>query len=144
MASITEIIRDDWLRRPWWMSLIFFFCLYMTFIYMPFDIFVKPVAEDHEIWFGFTLTGWAAKLTEPFHWLIYGLGAYGFRSMKAWMWPWASLYAAQIAIAMFVWSVLNERGGGLLPAILVGVLFLIPTVALWRSKARFGGLVRTS
>ena len=30
----------------------------MTFIYMPFDLFFKPVAEDHEIWFGFSLTGW--------------------------------------------------------------------------------------
>ena len=60
------------------------------------------------------------------------------------MWPWASLYAAQVAIAMFVWSVLNEKGGGLLPAVVVGVLFLIPTVALWRSKARFEGKVYTS
>ena len=60
------------------------------------------------------------------------------------MWPWASLYAAQVAIAMFVWSVLNEKGGGLLPAVVVGVLFLIPTVALWRGKARFGGIVKIS
>ena len=76
--------------------------------------------------------------------LIYGLGAYGFKNMKAWMWPWAALYAAQVAIAMFVWSVLNEKGGGLLPAVIVGMLFLIPTVALWRKKERFGGIVKTS
>ena len=107
-------------------------------------MFIKPVAEDKEIWFGLTLTGWWAKATEPLHWLIYGLGAYGFRNMKAWMWPWASLYAAQVAIAMFVWSVLNGRGGGLLPAVLVGLLFLIPTIALWKSKARFGEVVNAS
>jgi hypothetical protein len=140
MASITEIIRDDWLRRPWWMSLIFLFCLYMTFIYMPFDIFVKPVAEDHEIWFGFTLTGWAAKLTEPFHWLIYGLGAYGFRSMKAWMWPWAGVYAAQVVIAMIVWNLINEKGGGPISAAVAGAIFLVPCIALLRAREEFRGV----
>ena len=39
------------------------------------------------------------------------------------MWPWAALYAAQVAIAMFVWSVLNEKGGGLLPAVCRNALF---------------------
>ena len=27
----------------------FYFCCYMTFIYMPFDMFIKPVAEDKEM-----------------------------------------------------------------------------------------------
>ena len=74
------------------MNLIFYFCVYMTFIYMPFDLFLKPVEVDQEIWFGYTLTGWLAKATEPFHWLIYSFGAYGFWQMKTWMWPWASIY----------------------------------------------------
>ena len=73
-----KIVIQDWNSRPWWMSLIFYFCIYMTFIYMPFDLFLKPVAEDEEIWFGFTLTGWYAKATEPLHWLIYGLVLMGF------------------------------------------------------------------
>ena len=34
------------------MNGLFYFCVYMTFIYMPFVI-SKAVAEDHEIWFGF-------------------------------------------------------------------------------------------
>ena len=46
------------------------FCAYMTFIYMPFDLFYKPVAEDAEVWLGITLYGWAAKSTEPLHWAI--------------------------------------------------------------------------
>ena len=54
------------------MNLIFAFCVYMTFIYMPFDIFYKPMAEDEEVWFGFTLHGFWAKATAPLHWLIYG------------------------------------------------------------------------
>ena len=84
--------RFDWRRalapRPWWMNLLFGFCLYMTFVYLPFDLLFKPVAGDEEVWFGFLLHGWAAKLTEPVHWAIYGAGAWGFWKMRRWMWPW--------------------------------------------------------
>ena len=91
--------------------------------------------EDQEIWFGFTLTGWWAKATEPLHWLIYGLLAYGFWRMKSWMWPWASVYVAQIVIAMFVWNMLND--GNLIAAFGSALIFSIPLIALWRSKDRF-------
>ena len=91
--------------------------------------------EDQEIWFGFTLTGWWAKATEPLHWLIYGLLAYGFWRMKSWMWPWASAYVAQIVIAMFVWNILND--GNLIAALGSALIFSIPLIALWRSKDRF-------
>ena len=119
------------------MNLIFYFCLYMTFIYMPFDIFIKPVAEDHEIWLGFTLTGWWAKATAPLHWLIYAAGAYGFAKKKAWMWPWAAVYAAQVVVAMVVWNLVNERGGGWLAGVIAGVIFAVPMIALWRARAFF-------
>ena len=98
-------------RRPWWMNVLWGFCLYMTFIYLPYDLFFKPVAEDEEVWFGFVLHGWAAKLTAPLHWLIYAAGAYGFWKMARWMWPWAALYLAQVAIAMLVWNLIDERAG---------------------------------
>jgi len=130
-----KTVIQDWNSRPWWMSLLFYFCLYMTFIYMPFDLFLKPVADDEEIWFGFTLTGWWAKATEPLHWLIYGSGAYGFWRMKTWMWPWASVYVAQIVIAMFVWNVLNENN--YIAATISACIFCIPLVALYRSKEKF-------
>lgn len=129
-------ISSDWRTRPWWMNFLFYFCLYMTFIYMPFDMFFKPVAEDEEIWFGFTLYGWWAKATEPLHWLIYGAGAYGFWKMRRWMWPWAAVYAAQVVIAMVVWNILNERGSAVGVGI-AGVLFLVLTIALWRAKDTF-------
>ena len=112
-AGFAAVVVEDYRRRPLWMNLIFYFCLFMTFIFMPFDMLFKRVAQDHEIWFGLTLTGWWAKATEPLHWLIYGLGAYGFRHMKPWMWPWAGVYAAQVVIAMVVWNLVNPRGGGL-------------------------------
>ncbi len=132
-----NLIREDWRLRPWWMNLIFYFCLYMTFIYMPFDFFIKPVAEDEEVWFGFVLHGWWAKATEPLHWLIYGLGAYGFRYMKPWMWPWAAVYAAQVVIAMLVWNLVAENGGGLQRGLIAAAIFALPMVALLRAKATF-------
>ena len=119
------------------MNVLWAFCLYMTFIYMPFDLFFKPVAEDEEVWFGFVLTGWAAKATEPLHWLIYGAGAYGFGKMSRWMWPWASVYAAQVMIAMLVWNLVDGRGGGWIPGLIAAAVFAVPTAALWFAKGRF-------
>ena len=137
MKSVVDALRSDWSTRAWWMNLIFYFCLYMTCVYMPFDLLWKPVAVDREIWFGFALTGWWAKATEPLHWLIYGAGAYGFWKMKSWMWPWAAVYAAQVVIAMFVWNIVNDNGGGWRAGGIAAAIFAVPTVALWRAKPRF-------
>jgi hypothetical protein len=134
---VIQAVTADWHRRPWWMNFIFYFCLYMTFIYMPFDIFFKPVADDHEIWFGFALTGWWAKATAPLHWLVYAAGAYGFWKMSNWMWPWAAVYAAQVVIAMFVWNLVNPNGAGWLGAIIAGLVFCLPMVALYRARPEF-------
>ena len=131
-----NIVSQDWRIRSWWMNLIFYFCIYMTFIYMPFDLFLKPVETDQEIWFGYTLTGWWAKATEPFHWLIYSFGAYGFWRMKAWMWPWASVYVAQIVISMFIWNILSDSSN-LLSAVISASIFSIPMIALWLSRKKF-------
>jgi len=131
--------RGEWRRRPWWMNLMFLFCLYMTFIYMPFDLFFKPVAEDQEVWFGVMLTGWWAKATEPLHWLIYGALAWGFWKMHPRMWPWAAVYVAQIAVGMLVWSLLYGPGQGWWFALIAFAVFAVPTVALWRSKTWFSG-----
>jgi hypothetical protein len=135
--NLLEAFKTQWSLRPWWMNLIFGFCLYMTFIYMPFDLFWKPVAEDEEIWFGFTLRGWWAKATEPLHWLIYGAGAYGFWKMSRWMWPWAAVYAAQVTIAMLVYNLVDPEGGGVLAGLIAGAIFMLPTVALWRARGWF-------
>jgi len=126
-------------KRPWWMNGLFGFCLFMTFVYMPFDFLWKPVADDQEVWFGFLVKGWAAKATEPLHWAIYGAGAYGFWKMRAWMHPWAALYTAQIAIGMLVWAFTDPRADGrqavfgLPPFLAFGAL----AWQLWRSHAHF-------
>lgn len=132
--------RGELERRPWWMNLIFGFCVYMTFIYMPFDLFVKPVAEDDEVWFGVLLHGWIAKLTEPLHWAIYAALAYGFWKMRPWMWPWAAIYVAQISVGMLVWSLRDPRGNAVFGCI-AAAIFLVPTIALWRARSRFAGPV---
>ena len=137
MKKFVAAVKSDWSVRPWWMSLIFYFCIYMTFLYMPFDLFWKPIAADHEIWFGFALTGWWAKATEPLHWLIYGAGAYGFWKMKSWMWPWAAVYTAQVVIAMFVWNIINVNGRRWLAGIVAAAVFAVPMVALLRARPRF-------
>ena len=128
-------------RRPWWMTLMWAFCIYMTFIYLPFDLFLKPVAEDEEVWFGFVLRGWAAKATEPLHWLIYGAGAYGFWRMSCWMWPWAALYVLQVMIAMLVWNLADPRGGGWIAGLIAAAVIALPAIALWRAKGHFRATV---
>ena len=134
LLFLFSAIVKDWTSRPWWMNLVFYFCIYMTFFYIPFDFFLKPIEVDQEIWFGYTLTGWWAKATEPLHWIIYGFGTYGFWKMKTWMWPWASFYAAQIVIAMFIWNFIR---GDLTSAVISASIFAIPMVALWLSRKKF-------
>ena len=131
-------LKAEWQKRPWWMNLIFLFCLYMTFIYMPFDMFFKPVAEDVEVWFGFALYGWWAKATEPLHWLIYGFGAYGFWQMKRWLHPWAAIYVLQIGVAMLVFAGLRGGEMGWLTGLIPFIVFGLIAVALWMSRERFG------
>ena len=121
------------------MQLLLGFCLFMALVYMPFDLFLKPVAEDQEVWFGFMLTGWAAKATEPLHWAIYAAGAVGFWKMRSWMWPWAAVYALQVAIGMAVWS---ARRGSLVAGVVSFAVFLVPTIALYRARGRFVADVR--
>jgi hypothetical protein len=137
MAMIVEALRRTLQRRPWWMNLMLAFCLYMTFVYLPFDLFVKPVARDAEVWFGVTVYGWTAKITEPLHWAIYAAGSYGFWHMRRWMWPWAALYVAQVALGMLVWSVRNPHGAGWLAGGAVATLFVGLAVLLWRARSRF-------
>jgi len=138
-----EWLRDAFGRRPGWMNVLMVFCAYMALVYVPWDFFMKPLALDEEVWFGVRLHGVWAKLTEPLHLAIYGLGAYGFWHMRPWMWPWAAVYAAQVAVAMAVWPLLyrEEVGGGLARAVAFGAVsfaaFAALTVALWRARDRF-------
>jgi len=125
-------------RRPAWMNALMFFCVFMAAIQLPVDFFHTPVAHDDQVWFGIVLHGWAAKLGEIAHWLVYAAGAYGFWHMRTWMWPWAAAYAGQVAFSMFIWFAV-QRGGA--RGFLLALLSLIPfgglTLLLWRSRPLF-------
>lgn len=114
------------------------FCAYMALVYVPWDFFFKPVSDDEEVWLGIVLRGRWAKATEPLHWAVYAAGAWGFLRMRTWMWPWAAVYTAQIAIAMLVWAVLS-RGGllGWALGVASAAPFVALAVALYRARDRF-------
>lgn len=133
-----DTLRSNFRRRPFWMNVLMVFCAYMAVIYVPWDLLFKPVADDEEVWFGIMLTGWGAKLTEPLHLLIYAGGAWGFWHMRSWMHPWALLYTAQVAIGMFVWSMLNTEDAGLLAPLLGATPFVVLCVLFWRARTCFG------
>jgi uncharacterized protein len=134
---------SDWLRhhlgrRPHWMNALLLFSAYMAFVYVPWDIFVKPVAVDEEVWFGVIFHGWWAKVLAVPHWLIYAAGTYGFWRMRPWMWPWASVYAAQVAIGMVVWPLLYLESAWRVPmALASGTAFSALAIALWRARPHF-------
>ena len=133
----------DWIRellrgRPRWMNALMLFCGYMAVVYMPWDFLVKPAAEDVEVWFGVMFTGGWAKLLEIPHWAVYIAGAYGFSRMRAWLWPWASIYVAQIALGMLIWNALNVEGAwGVLSGLVSFAAFGTLSVALWRARPHF-------
>jgi short-subunit dehydrogenase len=161
-----EWLRHQLGRRPWWMNALMAFCAFMAFVYVPWDLMMKPTRFDDEVWFGVRFHGVWAKWLELPHWFVYAAGAYGFWRMRRWMWPWAAVYTAQVALSFLVFPVLYGRGGrlsafdviardgfeswlrgldlgvlglGLIPA----ALFALLARALWRSRARFQPRERT-
>ncbi|HBW84666.1 MAG TPA: hypothetical protein DEF79_11570 [Gammaproteobacteria bacterium] len=125
--------------RPWWMQLLFAFSIFMTFVYLPWDVLIKPLEEDQEVWFGLLFTGWFAKLGGLLHWLVYGAATFGYLKMKSWMYPWSVIYLLQIALGMLVWSLTGERGGGMAGSFFIASLFLLIAYLSWRERGRFGG-----
>lgn len=122
--------------RPLWATGLALFCAATVAYLVARDLFV-PEVRDTEVWLGFELRGWPARLTAPVHWAIFAAGAVGFWRQRGWVWPWASVYAFQIAIAHLVWNLTSPSGGGLVPGLWQLVLFSIPATALlW---ARPGG-----
>jgi len=133
-----EWIQHQLGRRPWWMNLLLVFCAYMTFVYVPWDFFVKPVAVDEEVWFGVRFHGWAAKLLELPHWAVYAAGTVGFWRRARWMHPWAAVYAGQMTIAMTVWPLLYREGNSrYVFAAIAGLAAASLVVVLWRARGVF-------
>jgi hypothetical protein len=138
VRSLSSRLRSIFDGRPAWINALMVFCGYMAFIYMPWDLFVKPVDADQEVWFGILVTGWAAKIAAIPHWAIYAAGAFGFWRMRSWMWPWAAVYTAQIAVGMLVWSLRELDGSRAWFACVASFApFAALAYALWKARPRF-------
>ena len=132
----------EWFRsllqgRPAWVNAVMIFCGYMALLYVPWDLFVKPVESDVEVWFGYMFTGWAAKVAAVPHWIVYAVFAYGLYHMRTWVWPWLAVYVAQIAVGMLVWSVVAIGGlGGWLSGLVTFAVFGSLASYIWSARDR--------
>ena len=129
--------KTEWAKRPWWLNLVLLFCLYMTFIYSPFDVLTKPLAADEDVWLGYMFLGWQAKVGGVVHWVVYAALAFGLWKMTPWCWWLGSLYATQVALAMFLWPILQKGSDSWPGAVIAGLLFALPAAAFWRSRHLF-------
>jgi short-subunit dehydrogenase len=120
------------------MNAVMVFCAWMTFVYVPWDLFIKSVEHDEEVWFGIVFTGAAAKWLAIPHWIVYAGGLYGLRRMRPWMALAAPAYTAQVALGMFLWPVLKY---GSLTGFALGAISVVPFAALvmafWNSRQLF-------
>ena len=132
-----NIIKDVWVRRPFWMNGVFLFCAYMTVVYLPWDVFVKPIAEDQEVWFGVTFYGWLAKLGGVIHWLVYAILTHGLWHMR----PWARLYIIgyllQVAWSMFFWATLRDDQNVVWINMGLAMGFVFLSILFYRKKSYF-------
>lgn len=140
MRGARTWLEGQWRKRPWWMNGMLLFCLYMTFVYLPYDLFVKPVADDEEVWFGIRFHGFWAKLLAVPHWVVYALGAVGLWRMSPWARPFLALYLVQVAISFAVWPWLYRADDPLamrlLGSVPTAVFFLWLAYQVWRASAR--------
>jgi hypothetical protein len=134
---------SDWLHdvfrdRPWWINAMMVFCAYMALIYMPWDIFWKPVEGDQEVWFGYTFTGTAAKWAALPHWLVYAVGLYGLRRRRPWMGIAGTIYLGQVAFSMFMWPILTyDFMLRFVLAAIPATPFVLLTMAFWNTRDVF-------
>ena len=135
--ALSDQLKTVFAGRPWWMNAMMVFCFFMAVAYVPWDLFVKPLDQDQEVWFGILFTGWAAKIAALPHWIVYAAGAWGFWRMKSWMHPWAAVYVAQIAVGMFVWTLLDERGLGWWAGGIAAIPFALLAWLTWRARPLF-------
>jgi len=132
----TSFLQQELQRRPWWMNIVFVWCVILA-LGVPYELLSRPVAEDIEVWFGFELTGWLAKGGGFIHVLIFTAGTWGFWKMRAWIWPWAAVYVAQVAISHLMWSELSPNGRGWPTGLIQAVGITIIAVLLWRARPLF-------
>lgn len=115
--------------RPWWASLLAAFCA-ATVVFLGVRDATLPEVRNVEVWLGLELRGPAALATAPLHYAIFAAGAVGFWRLRPWVWPWASVYAGQIAVSHLVWNLTSPNGEGLGAGMLQLALFSVPALLL--------------
>ncbi len=131
-------VRDQWARRHWGLNVLLLFSAFMTFVYVPWDFFVKPVGLDEEVWFGVIFRGGWAKLLEIPHFAVYAALMVGLWGQRAWTRPLLAAYGVQVTIANVVWPLLYIEGWTRFPfAAAAGGAFAALTVWVWRNEALF-------
>jgi len=108
------------------------FCIATLLFLVPRDLFV-PETRDVEVWLGFELHGWAARLTAPLHWLIFGIGAWAAWTRRPWILPAAAGYAFYVALSHLVWSETSPNGRGWLVGLAQAAALSVPGALLLRA-----------
>ena len=129
--------KSKFVDRPLWMNVVLAFCAYMTFVYLPWDVFVKSIAEDEEVWFGLLFYGWMAKVGGVIHWFVYATITYGLWNMRPWVRLGISIYLLQIAFSMIVWAYLSEASTSPWLNLLTGAVFVMMSYMFYQSQSVF-------
>jgi hypothetical protein len=119
------------------MNVLLLICLVSALVVLPWNILLRPVADMVDVWFGFEVKGWAAKLTSLVHWGIYAAGTWGFWKLSPWMSPWAAVYVGQVAFSHLLWSELSPNGRGWPIGLIQAIAILFVALALWRARSVF-------
>jgi hypothetical protein len=122
-------------ERPWWMTALAIFCLATVLFLVPRDLFF-PETRDVEVWFGFELRGRGALLTAPLHWLIFGIGAWGFWRARPWIAAAAAAYVFYVALSHLIWSEASPHGNGWRIGVLQALAISLPGLLLLRAGRR--------
>ena len=123
------------MRQPLWMRGLALFCAATVLFLVPRDLFV-PETRDVEVWLGFELHGRAARLSAPLHWLIFGVGAWGFWTARPWILPAAAGYVLYVALSHLVWSEASPNGRGWPTGLAQAAAISAPGLLLLRAARR--------
>jgi len=121
--------------RPWWMTVLAVLCLMTLLVNLPRDLFFAEY-RDLEVWLGFEITGWLARVTAPIHWAIFGVGAWAFWTRRPWVIPYAAAYLFYVALSHLVWSEASPNGRGWPIGLVQAIVISAAGFLLLRARAR--------
>jgi hypothetical protein len=111
MSTHEHIANSPNTSRPWWMTTMAVGCMLTALVTLTGDLFIES-ARNTEVWFGVEVTGWAAMLSAPLHYIFFSVCAWGFWNQRPWIVHVAAGYAFYAGLSHFVWSEVSENGRG--------------------------------